>query len=372
MDEDTMGQGGTPRVPPLPLPLSPEPAWGKGGRPLSTTTIVLIVLGALAVVCGLSFVALRGVFVTLSTPGSGSSAEGRLADKAREEYPDFTVVRTSMRSYESDSAAGGRETAVYVDLKYTSHPAFAFTAIYSTAESLKNDPSKYSNLERFFRAGVDPAQPVDSFVAMWLRDHPKDECSFVYESGDEIGGVRYYEVTYAGPHDPRVAPELQSQHLAYDVTADSWTATATEPGGPYEALSEDPAAIAAAVARVLPRFEVLPGALGGFAEPIVVRHVAFPKVHVAVALSELSTTRSVSGPAAFLSGDPKRVDAFARAWTKRHAGTLITDVDPDPEYEGDTDLIEVFYLMSIADHSGVDRTVRFRYDPATNVWTPAK
>jgi hypothetical protein len=384
----------------VPLPLS-----GMAGGDLEAARSRRLATGvaigvAVFVAIGLLLAAGLGAYLVSGGPfGAHSSVESDLAVRAKKDYPGFTVTAVRTLTHANPAQTGARRTTVYFTLRNVRRPGFVLSAIYDTPAATANDPKAYENSDEFFRAGVSPSQPVDSFIEMWVHAHAVEECYYVYETVDSTNETRTYEVLFTRlVRASGVVTSKQGGYTySYAPATDTWTQTsAYEEGVPTATpqtstvptatpqTSTVPTATtpgrdlstvvttATAVARSLPGFEYVVTVFDAPDTLVIVRHKKYPKVQIAV-LPVVLSPKANDGMVDMFVGDRARADAFARAWSERHPGVIIYYIKFDPDFVGEADLVEVSFVGSVAALANQDMGVdaRLRYNGTRHAWVPA-
>jgi hypothetical protein len=298
-----------------------------------------------------------------------------LTARALREYPGYAFVRLYATSRAAAAGEDGGVSAVFIELADRVHKGFTYTAVYTAPSSVADDPAVYENPDSFFRTPVSPRQPTDSFIQMWMETRPTYVCDYVTELGVSTDTTRSYQIDYSFPARRGIDTKTKTAYYSYSPSTGAWVETAM----PQEAVAvPDDSAVdtAAAVAQALPSFEVV----GAAQEPwgpwvAIVRHTAFPKVRVAVYAEYLGEPDTSDGIRALFGTPSKRADGFAKMWTARHPGTIIESIEFDPEFVGDSTLVDVGYSPGSAEDVGVGDRVkyeRFRYRASSGAWSPVR
>ncbi len=348
-------------------------------RPASPKVVLAIAFAVVLVVAVGGLLSYLAVTLIVMPFARSSALAAGLTARARAEYPGATFVALQTR-VTTDTAESGPNRIVYISLTDPRHAGFRFTATYSAPASVTTDAAAFENLDDFFKAQASPRQPVDSFESTWMRNHARDTCEYVIETGNAYEATRTYQVGAFPAADGTSATGIRTTYFTYVVATDLWAETDSDP---LEAASADATApldepsvtdTATAVAAALPGFK----ATGVAQEPqgdwvAIVGNTRFPKVRLAVYVEYLDPTDTSDGMVTLFGRPSKRADAFARMWTARHPGTVIESLDFDPDYTGATDLVDVGYTPGPAADVGVALAVeRFRYRPSSDSWVPVQ
>ena len=370
---------------------SPEDPAGAPLRRRHTT------LGVVAAIIVFDLLVAAGVWYSLS-PNGGTSAVGpvtspvevALRERVATEYPGFTVTRvTSSELDYSADAGGGKDWIYYFDMQNREDPGFTYTAQYFAELSRKDEPIAYANRDAFFLDGTVPAATVASFMHMWPYAHPGEKVLSASITWDSAEATQTCVVDYARLEKTgtSITSTTGAYVYAYWPKTDTWTQLRSEQiAAPSQvditegyATPMDDGSLPdtqAAVAHALPGFK----AIGVATHPngdlmIVVGSTKYPGLRMAVDGIYLNPPDpDTEDMVKLFGGDRVRADAFARAWSSAHRGAVIDLLYFDPEATGDTNLLDVSYVKSIAqvDDIRYEKDVEYRYHPKTHVWTKAK
>lgn len=374
---------------PTPFASAPEPdpvqgaapvtsAAPNGGQSRTVPRCRRTTLGLVAAIVFFDLVVVGAVWFCL-TPKSGAATvasapaavEASLHSRVATDYPGYTVGRVLSFSRDDEHSPGGRSTSVQFTLLSVEHPGFQFTLVYYAPEKDAADVSKYTTDDELFKASPPQPQPqpqpVDSFIVMWMHNHPGEDCFGVLEAtADSVDDVRTYRVTATRYEQTGATLKsvLEDYDFRYAAATGAWTEVPKSP----ELTDASGSLIdtAAAVAQALPGFEYVATEADSRDNPsIVVRSVKYPKLRVVVYAYLLDAGDPSDGIWKLFTGERAKSDAFARFFAARYDGNVVWDVTFDHEGIDDENLVDVWMEPS-------GDTVRLRYDPKTHVWTKGK
>ena len=344
----------------------PEPAASASGRRRTSLVPVAAILALGLLVAG-------GVWLYLSPTGGAApasiraSVETSLRSCVATDYPGYTVARAASFSRDDTTSPGGRSASVQFLLQSAAHPGFKFTLVYYAPLMDAADAARYESDEEFFRAHPAQPQPVDSFIVMWLQNHPGEDCFSVLEGmSDSTDDIRTYWVaaTRYERNGAVVKTLVENYDFHYAPATDSWTEVPRSPD--VTDASGSLVDTEAAVAQSLPGFEYVASESDSLDNPtLVVRSVKYPKVRVVVYQYVLDGGDPNDGVFRLITGDRTKADAFAKAFSKAYAGSVVWDVTFDPEGTDNEDMVDVWMQPS-------GDTVRLSYNPKAHVWTKVK
>lgn len=390
---------------PLPTPVTGYPGGGgRGGRSRNREDAIVTVLVVLSLViaAGLTVYLLRSqvaglgaaLRTTLSAPFTNSERDAgatpaviaALHKRASKEYPAFTVASVESAEGEATASDTSRVMRVFFTLKTSGHRGFEFVTVYVAPSATATDPATYENLDDFFRMPMSPPQPVDSFIVMWLHEHPGEACDYVIETGDVTDDPRLYDVGYTRreQNGGAVSSVQGEYHLAYSAQTGAWeeTSAASASAAVEETLPPEPddgtrpdgslEDTQAAVTAALPGFRAAGTATTSNGDPlIVVRNGAHRGFRMAVDPIFLSPPDPEDeGMVALFRGGRTKADAFVKEWSARYPGTVIDQLTLDPDSTGDSNAADISYVKSVpqVDDLRFERESLGRYDPKTHRW----
>ena len=369
---------------PIPFAPTPEPVSAQAPNPVTSTltghepadsasrprrTALVVVAAILA----LGLLIAGGVWFFLSPEGGAApasirpNAEPSLRSRIATDYPGYTVARAAYFSRDDTSSGAGRWASFQFLLESAAHPGFHFTLVYRAPLMDAGDVARYESDEEFFRSKPTQPQPVDSFIVMWLHSHPGEDCFSVIEGmSDSTDDIRTYWVgaTRYERNGSVVKSVVEDYGFQYASATDSWT----EVPLPAHVSNASGALVdtEAAVAQALPGFEYVASETDSLDNPtLVVRSVKYPKVRAVVYRYVLDGGDPNDGIFRLITGDRMKADAFARAFSKAYAGSVIWEVAFDPEGTDDANMVDVWIEPS-------GDVVRLSYNPKTHVWTKVK
>lgn len=368
--------------------------------------VALAVIVALLGCGGLGLLALAGMsrwgsLLSARTPArSTSGLASDLARRAEADYPGFRVEDLTIRSITVDAV---RETAAHVLLTSQAEPGFAMTAFYS-APATASAAAAFVNEDAFFSDPGRFSQPVDSFIAMWVRRHPGVVCEYVIDMGDEA--TAEHRLLVAGAQRSRAGGLPLGKDTIYrydwDAEKDAWTlateqawaerdtarekaqevaADAAADAAEEELLDEDEYVestdpIPVLVRKTLPGFDYRGAVdIGDGCVYALLRNKKYPRMAIVIDEESLRWTPSMDDGLELLQGKSARGTAFVRDWAKAHPGAVIWVITIDPEYVNDRNAISVAYfgsMESLTATGGVPDKALCRYDPKSGTWTVDK
>jgi hypothetical protein len=291
--------------------------------------------------------------------GDGSNVQAGLTARVAEDYPGYAVVGVKTLNVPATGA-----TTWYFTIRNLASPGFEYEAVYSAPIQYAGELSAYGNTDTFFMGAASPRQPADSFIRMWLRSHPGQQCFYVFEYTSSSEATRTYDVSYTRYENSGgvVTPIQGTYRYAYSVESDTW---AELPEAPRQDASGSFVDTEAVVASMLPAFELVATVADPGGDTLVAQHTKYPGLRVAMYPYRLAGYEPDDGILRLFGGDRTRADAFARAFAARYAGNVIWDITFDPEYTSNENVVDVWFQPG-------GETARFRYDPKQNLWTIVK
>lgn len=352
-------------VPPRPTPVTRFGSSGTGGL-----FIGLAVLAFVAIVFASAYL----LVVTAFQTGPRQRVASVLDDRVAKEYPGFTAT------YDQSLRRNGEPPVVnaYFTLRSDEVKGFTLRIVYSAPEDKRDDPAAYDNAERFFHAKYGVYNPKTSFMREWVKRYPGVPCLDVVEAPGSSVTTKAYDVLYYGTTDKLTGKiEVLSRSMLYSKEAETWSVIESPGGADAGDGSDDAAAGAdvpvdvsdmtteAVVADFLPTFRVAGAAQEANGTWVaVLRSKDRPKVFLAIDTDYISAT---DGVVSLLGKRGSKASSFVKMWEHKHPGAMITSLEIDPDYTGDTNRVDVAYSLSRR-WANLDRFEVYQYKPATKTW----